>query len=294
MRVLAVDTCPHWDMHILDGRPMFPGRHLTYPYTVGQPGHEAVGIIEAVGPDVRGLEPGMRVAAWRDQGHNRPGCYAQYVIMDAGNVLPVPAEIPLERVASLELAMCVQVAFDALLNLGLIQGKRIGIMGLGGAGLIAVQMARAYGAAEIIGFDPIAERRNLARQIGAHGSFPPEAEAWPSDRFGPRALDAAVECTGLVPAIEFAMDRTRHAVALFGVHRQDFRYGFRHRGLWVIGYGRHNRQSAEKALNLILHDKLDLSPLVGARLPLTQYRDGIELLRSGAAIKIMYLPNAGQ
>ena len=41
LKVLAVTTCPHWDMHIMGGQPMFAGGQLDYPYTIGQPGHEA-------------------------------------------------------------------------------------------------------------------------------------------------------------------------------------------------------------------------------------------------------------
>ena len=41
LKVRAITTCPHWDLHINDGEPMFPHMQLGYPYTPGQPGHEA-------------------------------------------------------------------------------------------------------------------------------------------------------------------------------------------------------------------------------------------------------------
>ena len=78
MKVNAITTCPHWDLHINDGEPMFPNMQMNYPYTPGQPGHEAVGQVAALGPGVDGLEVGQRVVAWRDRGLAvRQGCYAQ-------------------------------------------------------------------------------------------------------------------------------------------------------------------------------------------------------------------------
>ena len=287
VRVEAVDTCPHWDMHIYNGEPMFPGQKLTYPYTIGQPGHEAVGEVVAVGPGVENPRLGQRVAAWRDQGHSRPGCYAQFAVFAAENVLEIPAGEAPERFASLELAMCVQVAFDRLTKLDALKDKRVGVGGLGGAGLIAVQMARAYGAKEVIGFDPLPDRRELAANLGADRVIDPTGPAGSS---GAVQLDSALDCTGLKAVIESLMAMTREAVALFGVNREDVSYGFRHRSLALLGYCPHNRSAAEQALQLILEGHVDLSPLVSAHLPFSRYSEGIDLLRDKKAIKVMYLP----
>src|SRR5574341_111022 len=114
IKVEAITTCPHWDMHIMDGVPMFPGMELGYPYFPGQPGHEAVGEIIEVGSNAIDFTPGTRVAAWRDGGPRRQGCYAQYVCIDAENLLAIPTHLAVEEIASLELAMCVQVTFNQL------------------------------------------------------------------------------------------------------------------------------------------------------------------------------------
>ena len=79
VKILGVATCPQWDLHMIEGRPMFPGAPLDYPLVPGQPGHEAMGEVVSVGTDVRTFSPGMHVAAWRDPGNRRMGCYAQYV-----------------------------------------------------------------------------------------------------------------------------------------------------------------------------------------------------------------------
>ncbi|MDP6038494.1 MAG: zinc-binding dehydrogenase, partial [Candidatus Latescibacteria bacterium] len=265
---------------------------LTYPYPPGQPGHEATGEITAVGAGVESLEPGMRISAWRDQGQNRPGCYGQYAILDADNVLQVPDWAP-ERVASLELAMCVQVSFDRLIALNAIKGKRFGISGLGPAGLIATQMARAHGAGEVIAIDPIAERRELATLLGADIAISPDE--LPNGRFADTALDTAIDCTGLKVSIEFLMARTCQIVSIFGVLRENITFGPQNwnRDFTLMGYGMHNRGAAERALNLIVKGEVNLSPLITHTLPMTQYKEGVELLRNKEAIKVCFDPWGG-
>jgi len=292
VKILGVTTCPHWDIHIMAGEPMFPGGNLTYPRLPGQPGHEATGEIVALGPKVEGLEIGMRISAWHDQGQNRPGCYGQYAIMLAEYVLPVPDWAP-ERVASLELAMCVQVSFDRFLAIDAIKGKRFGVSGLGPAGLIAVQMARAHGAAKVIAIDPIDERRELAAMMGADTVLSPDD--FPQGRFGDTALDTAIDCTGLKVAIEFLMARTLQAVSIFGVLREDIVFGpqNRSRDFMLMGYGTHNLGAAERALDLIVKGDVNLSPLATHTLPMTEYKQGVELLKNQEAIKVCFDPWGG-
>lgn len=290
VRITGVTTCPHWDLHILDGVPMFADRPLTYPYVPGEPGHEAVGEVVAVGAAVTELTVGMRVAAWRDPSGRRQGCYAQYVAVRAADVLPVSDDLSDAALAPLELAMCVQVSFDQLLARGAFEGKRIGISGLGPAGLIAIQMARAYGAEEVVAFDLIPERRALALELGADHALHPKT--FQEGRDGPGALDLALDTTGLKVSIEYLMAHTRKSVAIFGVLRETIDFGPAH--WWgdfaLLGYGEHNRAAAERALALIQAGQLDLEPLVTYRLPLTRYIEGVELLRRKTAIKVLFHP----
>ena len=291
IKVLGVTTCPHWDMHLMDGVPMFPGRPLHYPYTPGQPGHEAMGEVVGFGAGVTGFSSGQRVAAWRDPGHRRPGSYAQYAVLAQENLIAVPADLPPAAIAPLELAMCVQVSFDQLAQLDVVRGARFGVSGLGPAGLVAVQLARAHGAREVVGIDPLPDRRELAQRLGADQALAPGDDALPAGRTGPLALDAAVDCTGLKASIESLMDRTRHAVAIFGVLREDVTFGAHHwSGLALLGYGSHNRGAAERALGFVRAGQLRLDPLVTHALPFTRYEEGIALLRTRKAIKVLFLP----
>lgn len=291
IKVLGVSTCPHWDMHILDGRPMFPGTVLAYPYLPGQPGHEAMGEVVALGPGVTQLAMGSRVVAWRDTGKPRHGFYAQFNTFHEDDLLPIPEGLSPSAVASLELAMCVEVSFQQLAAYGHPLG-RIGLSGLGPAGLVAVQLARAHGAKEVVAFDLVPQRRQLALELGAHHALTPEAAAWPASR-EENALDDAIDLTGIPSSIEFLMDRTRRCVTLFGVLREDVRFGPRHLfgpGLVLSGYGNHNRAAAETALRFIIEGQLNLKPLITHTFSFSQYAEAVELLRQKKAIKVMFDP----
>ena len=293
IRVIGVTTCPHWDLHLFDGQPMFPGQTLVYPYLPGQPGHEAMGEIAALGADATQFHVGQRVVAWRDTGKPRVGFYGQYNTFAESDLLAVPDNLQPAETASLELAMCVEVSFQRLRAIGGLTGRSVGVAGLGPAGLVAVQLARAHGAAEVVGIDPVAARRALALTLGADRAVTPSETAWPAGRRGGAALDYAVDCAGRVDSVEFLLDRTREAVALFGVLRDEVRYAPRHMwgpGVTLLGYGDHNRTAAETALNLIKAGSLRLAPLVTHTLPLHRYAEGVELLRRQEAIKVLFDP----
>ncbi len=294
LRVEAVTTCPQWDLHLRHDEPMFVGHQFHYPYTPGQPGHEASGFIAAVGPDVSDLHVGDRVSAWRDPGHDRPGCYAQYAVMNAGHVIHVPSRLSAEATAPVELAMCVGSSFLMLKRFDALAGKRVGVMGLGPAGLIAVQMARAEGASSVIGFDLSPQRRSVAMRCGADEVFDSRevTEAQVPCRWQRPVIDTAIDCVGAAATVEWIMDHTLEVVALFGVQREPYRFQPQHYfpPLVLCGYPGHSRTAAEYAVSLLASGLLDLMPLITHRLPLERYADGIDLLERQEAIKVCFFP----
>ncbi|MBM3457778.1 MAG: hypothetical protein FJX77_04505 [Armatimonadetes bacterium] len=292
LRIEAVTTCPQWDLHLRHDEPMFVGHRFVHPYPVGQPGHEATGTIAAVGEGVTTLQVGQRASAWKDAGHGRDGCYAQYVVHQAEHLISVPETLPWEATAPLELAMCVGAAFLRLREMGAVAGRRIGVMGLGPAGLIAVQMARAEGAREVIAFDPLAQRREYALRLRPDQVLDPgtvEESQFPVRPLRP-ALETVVDCVGLKASVEWAMDRASDTVQLFGVQREAYEFAVRHYTLRLTGYPGHSREAAEYAVTLIQGGLLDLTPLVTHQLPLERYAEGIDLLEQRAAIKICFRP----
>jgi threonine dehydrogenase-like Zn-dependent dehydrogenase len=293
VKIEGVATCPHWDLHIMDGISMAPGGTVEYPYLPGHPGHEAMGEVVALGSDSEPFSIGSKVAFWQDQAGAKQGCYAEYVVADIGNILIIPDTLAPEQIASLELAMCVQVSFDQIANVKSIEGSRFAVSGLGPAGLLAIQLAKAYGAAEVIAFDPVESRRELAADLGANQVLDPMDEnTFPHNRFSPEAIDLAIDCTGLKVSVEYLMHRTVDVVALFGVLREEVNFGFTHwcRGLHLMGYGSHNKAAAETALAHIVEGRLKLDPLITTTMPLEQYAEGVELLRQQKAIKVCFTP----
>jgi len=293
LRVDAVTTCPQWDLHLRHNDPMFPGHQFHYPYTPGQPGHEATGIIESIGDGVTEFRIGDRVSVWRDPGHKKPGCYAQYVVKPVTDLILVPAKLPVEATASVELAMCVGATFLMLRDRNLLKNRRMGITGLGPAGLIAAQMARAEGATEVIGFDLTPARRAYATERNlvneAIDSRAVDPERFPS-RPGRPTIDYFVDCVGAKASVQFALDHAAEAVALFGVQREDYILSPRHYSVSLCGYPGHSRAAAEYAVDLITQGKLNLAPLVTHHLPLSRYAEGIDLLERQKAIKICFHP----
>jgi threonine dehydrogenase-like Zn-dependent dehydrogenase len=299
VRVEAVTTCPQWDLHLRHNEPMFVGHVFRYPYMPGQPGHEATGEVEAVGAGVKELEVGDRVSVWRDPGHDVPGCYAQFVVRRQEDVLRVPRDLPYEATASLELAMCVGATFLRLKAMDALRERRVGVSGLGPAGLIAGQMARAEGAASVTGFDLSAQRREHARRHGFDAVYDPREDlaarfpARPPHLGGPwkPGLECGVDCVGAKASVEFLMDRVAETVALFGVQREDYTFAPRHWiSLCLVGYPRHTREAAQYALGLLEGGQLDLTALVTHHLPLERYAEGIDLLERQEAIKVCFWP----
>ena len=291
VKVEAITTCPQWDLHMLAGEPMFPGGTLEYPLPVGQPGHEMAGEIAAVGSKVKDWQPGDKVIAWRDPGKVRLGCYAQYVPFEPQNLLQRPSHLPATQAASLELAMCVQVSMGLLQDMHAIEDRRMVISGLGPAGLIAVQMARIYGARDILALDPLPERRQIAIQLGADQALEPNfpRSSHPSSE---SLWDTGLDCTGLVVSVTNLLELCSKVVHVFGVLRDSVEFGLREyrKGLALVGYGNHSRKSAIQALDLLSSGKLDLTVLATHVLPLKEYRHGTALLRLHEAIKVCYLP----
>lgn len=290
VRVEAISICTQWDLHLRHNDPMYPGHQFVYPYTPGQPGHEASGFVDAVGEGVTELQSGQRVSVWRDPGHQMLGAYAQFMVRPVHDVIAVPASLPPVATAPVELAMCVACSVLQMKRFGAIAGKRIAVLGLGPAGQIAGQMLRAEGAAYLIGIDPVEARRALADDW-ADRTWTPDAarEALP---LRPDAhLDSAIDCVGAKATVEFLMDRTLEVVQLFGVQREDYAFTFRHYiGLCLCGYPPHRREAAEYAVGLLEAGKLDLRPLITDCLPLERYAEAIDRLERQEAMKICLLP----
>jgi alcohol dehydrogenase (NADP+) len=159
------------------------------------PGHEIAGVVSAVGPDVTKFRVGDRagVGCMVDscrkcrncqRGHEEQcsngntktygsvgpdgattaGGYSEKIVVDEDFVLRLPASIPLDKASPL---LCAGITvYSPLRRWGAGPGKRVGILGLGGLGHIAVQISKALGAHTTV-FDLAHEKRADALSLGA-------------------------------------------------------------------------------------------------------------------------------
>ena len=156
-----------------------------YPFI---PGHEVIGAVAETGRDVTYLKPGQRVGiGWQagSCGHcewclrgaqelcpaavltcvGRHGGFADRIRVNAHFAVPVPEALESENAAPL---LCAgNTVYAPLRRYGVNPSSRVGILGIGGSGHIALQFARAFGA-EVTAFSSSAAKEEEARSLGAH------------------------------------------------------------------------------------------------------------------------------
>jgi len=159
-------------------------------------GYETVGVIEEIGTAVTEFAVGDLVHAGTPHG--------EQVVLDleatartSYPLVRLPDGAPLERWLFVSLAAVALVALhDARLKLG----DHVAVVGLGAIGLLLVQMARMAGAERVTAIEPVASRRALALELGAHfvidpGDSPDGAGA-ALKRMAGRGADVSVETSG--------------------------------------------------------------------------------------------------
>ncbi len=180
IRVEASGLC-HTDIHAARGDwPVKP----TPPFI---PGHEGVGIVEAVGAGVTQRTIGQRVAVpwlghacgtcdhcvagWEslceqqvNTGYGRDGGFAEYLVADAAFAQPVPDGI--DPVDAAPLTCAGVTTYKAIKVSGLRPTERAAIFGIGGLGHLALQYALIFGA-DTIAVDVTPEKLRLAEELGA-------------------------------------------------------------------------------------------------------------------------------
>src|SRR3954470_10757884 len=151
--IRAAGIC-HSDAHYRAG-----GGTVALPLTLG---HEIAGVI--AGTDHR-IALHYLHADGRMLGKEVDGGYAERIVVPAANAIPIPDAVPFEVAAVM---MCsTATAYHALRLASLRGGESVGIIGFGGLGASAVQLAKAMGAGDVFAVDRIAEKLDLARSFGA-------------------------------------------------------------------------------------------------------------------------------
>ncbi|MGI8772698.1 MAG: galactitol-1-phosphate 5-dehydrogenase [Acidobacteriaceae bacterium] len=228
VRVEACGICGS-DVHGYDGSS---GRRIP-PIIMG---HEAAGVVAAVGEDVRGFEPGDRVTfdstvycghcdyCLRGQvnlcdnrqvvgvscgDYKREGAFAEYVRVPQHIVYKLPEALSFAEAAMLE---AVSVALHAVRVSGLRGGERALVVGAGMIGLLTLQAAKAAGCSQVMIADVDATRLKLAREVGAdvaiHASGA-ELVSQVLERTDGKGVDVVFEAVGRNETVTVAIDAVR-------------------------------------------------------------------------------------
>jgi len=187
----------HSDLHFIDG---------AYPHALPLvPGHEAAGIVRAVGSEVTMVKPGDhvvsclsafcgqcefcvtgRMALCLGQGTRRGkeapprlsrngepvnqllnlSAFAEQMLIHEHACVAIDKDMPFDRAAVLGCA--VTTGAGTIFNaISLTPGETVAVIGCGGVGLAAINAAKIAGAGMIIAADPLPEKRALAETLGA-------------------------------------------------------------------------------------------------------------------------------
>jgi NADPH:quinone reductase len=140
---------------------MIQGKYQSQPPQPFAPGGEIAGTVAAVGPDVRGLQPGDRVF-----GNTGYGGFAEQVAVKARALRPVPDGMTLQQASGISTTY--GTSYYALKQRAALQpGETLLVLGAaGGVGLAAVELGRAMGA-RVIAAASSEEKLATARAAGA-------------------------------------------------------------------------------------------------------------------------------
>ena len=240
VRVAHCGVC-HSDLHVVDGG--LPGMMPTVL------GHEAAGVVEAVGEGVSELAPGDTVIMTlkpvcgrcyfcvRGQPslcassntllptippplsrQGQPvypgigmGAFAEHVLVSVDAAVKVPDDTPTD--VACVIGCAVQTGVGAVLNTARVEeGATVLVQGLGGVGISIVQGARIAGASQIIAVDPFAERRELSTGFGATTTLDPndgDVVAAVMDLTGGIGADYTFDAVGSPALVEIGVNASR-------------------------------------------------------------------------------------
>ncbi len=273
---------------------MIAGRYQVQPPLPFTPGLELCGTVEALGPGVSGFEVGQRVLAQTSM-----GAFAEYAVAPTVAVREVPEGMTDDEAAAFPLVY--QTSYFALAYRGqLARGETVLVhSAAGGVGLAAVQLAKAMGAATIIGTAGSDEKLDVVRTAGADMAINYNTEDFVDivkhqtdgrgadiifDPVGGTIAERSTKCIAFEGRIviigftsgEFTNFRSNHILvknySVVGLH-----FGY---------YRQKNPAKIERGWNELLdiYKSGALKPVVGARYPMKQVGDAMRHLTSRKAV----------
>jgi threonine 3-dehydrogenase len=297
------------DMHIYKW-DAWAQKTIPVPMAVG---HEYCGRIVDLGSEVRGFKAGDRVSG---EGHitcgycrncragrrhlcintvgvgvNRPGAFAEYLSIPAGNAFKLPDSIRDDIASILDPfgnATHTALAFNMV-------GEDVLITGAGPIGIMAVAIARFVGARNVVITDVNDYRLELARKLGATRAVNVTHESLDTvmkDLNMQEGFDVGLEMSGNAAALR-EMLRTMHhggSVAILGIPPGDTAIDWNQvifKGLTLKGiYGREMFETWYK-MSALLQSGLNIDPIITHHFPIQDYLEGFETMGSGKSGKVI-------
>jgi propanol-preferring alcohol dehydrogenase len=288
VRVEACAVC-RTDLHVVDGE-------LPEPRVPIVPGHEIVGIVDAVGEGVTSLAPGRRVGIpWLGHtcghcaycslgqenlcdrpiftGYSRDGGFASHAVADAAYSFALDGFV--DPVATAPLMCAGLIGWRSLRMAG--EGRRIGLYGFGAAAHIVAQVCR-WQRREVYAFTRAGDTAAQAHALSLGACW-----AAGSDELPPHPLDAAIIFAPVGPLVPLALAAVRKGgrVVCGGIHMSDLP-AMPYRLLWeerqLVSVANLTRNDAVEFLQLAPHAGVVTSttayPLERANAALADLRAG--------------------
>ncbi|MFI0237855.1 zinc-binding dehydrogenase [Streptomyces sp. NPDC016845] len=294
------------DVHLIDGTLtplLLSGDTVTL-------GHEVSGTIAQTGPGVTRWTPGQRVVLYagevRDgvtytRGVDYDGGWAEFALSSETALTELPDGIPFDQGAIIPDA--VSTPWGAITVTGAVKpAEPVGVWGVGGLGVHAVQLLRAVGACPVIAVDPnpIARERALAQ--GADlvlDSADPTLRERIGEATGGAGLAAAFDFAGVPAVREQALSvlAPKGRLVLVGLTDKPLAVPdgtrFSYLQQQILGhYGSDMPVALPQLLSLIQGGRLDFSASISGELPLSEAAEAVERLenKTGDPIRLILRP----
>jgi threonine 3-dehydrogenase len=276
-------------------------------------GHEYVGEIVDLGQEVRGFAIGDRVSG---EGHitcgfcrncragrrhlcrntsgigvNRPGCFADFLVIPAFNAFKIPDNISDDLAAIFD---PYGNATHTALSFPLV-GEDVLITGAGPIGIMAAAIARHVGARHVVITDVNDYRLDLARKMGATRAINVARESLKdvmAELGMVEGFDVGMEMSGAPSAFQSLLENMNHGgkVALLGIPPSNTAIDWNQvifKGLEIKGvYGREMFETWYKMVAM-LQSGLDLSPILTHHFPAADFEAGFAAMLSGQSGKVI-------
>jgi threonine 3-dehydrogenase len=283
---------------------------IPVPMTVG---HEFCGVVVDAGSEVSGFQTGDRVSG---EGHitcgqcrncragrrhlcshtqgigvNRPGAFAEYLVIPAMNAYHLPDNISDEVAAILDPlgnATHTALSFDLV-------GEDVVITGAGPIGIMAAAIARHVGARHVVVTDVNDYRLDIAQRMGASRAVNVSRESLRdvmAELGMAEGFDVGLEMSGAPEAFRDMLESMIHGghIAMLGIPPGDSTIDWHQvifKGLTLKGiYGREIFETWYKMTSM-LQSGLEISPILTHHFPVARFEEGFQVMRSGQSGKVV-------